>query len=444
MCVCVFMHSFHICLRKFAMKSSSHFLCREYQTTAFAAILTLQLLITGSARCTPFAAGLKSSRSGIMPLSQEVKTALEQFIKQAENGGHVAAMSNMFQYLKAHNLCYTHRVNPSLVHVHPQNRDGIGVYPTEVRTLLSDIGDAGWSWSEVKAIATEVPSLDRSVEDFNRQLVANSNGLLPEVRPGTVKYASLSATHTNMVLRLFAAAEKHPDERFTTSGTLSMEKLSKHDPAFEDAVRHGLHWEILSSEVLVAFPELAGLIQLTANTSGQLQRKETELQLAKRIFGCWQRQSQVNPSGCVSFNDVKRDLMRSKPACMDSLSSLFRFVLQFGGGTSADYLNETVRVCSACRPKTLGNEFWTAILTQPRILVCLFRNSFAMCKDMWPVLDFLFGLKKDCHLSSIRKCSTVSSHSPCCGAVCHACTFGQNCASFRAQEALQPEHAKQA
>ena len=64
--------------------------------------------------------------------------------------------------------------------------------------------------------------------------------------------------------------------------TLSMEKLMKHDPIYHDAVTHGLCWDVVSSEVLDAFPELASLIQLTANTSGQLQRKETELQLAKR------------------------------------------------------------------------------------------------------------------------------------------------------------------
>ena len=97
--------------------------------------------------------------------------------------------------------------------------------------------------------------------------------MLPEVQPGTVKFASLSATHTNLVLRLFQAGCKHSDERFCTSGHLSMEKLKKHDPIYHDAVTHGLYWDIVSSEVLDAFPELASLIQLTANTSGQLQKK---------------------------------------------------------------------------------------------------------------------------------------------------------------------------
>ena len=147
----------------------------------------------------------------------------------------------------------------------------------------------------MKAVATEVPQTDTKVEEFNRKLVLRSQNMLP----GTVKFASLSArlsaTHTNLVLRLFQAGCKHSDERFCTSGHLSMEKLKKHDPIYHDAVTHGLYWDIVSSEVLDAFPELASLIQLTANTSGQLQRKETELQLAKRIYACWEKSPRPFP-----------------------------------------------------------------------------------------------------------------------------------------------------
>ena len=304
-----------------------------------------------------------------MPLGQDVVEKVKAYIKQAEDGGHVAAISNLFTYLKSRNLMYTQRVIPSLVHIHPDNRDGLGCYPTEVHGLLTDIGSSGWSWSEVKAIATEVPHGDTKVQEFNQKLIQSSHGMLPEVQPGTVKFASLSATHTNLVLRLFAAECKHSDERFCTSGHLSMEKLQRHDCNVHDAVTHGLSWDILSSEILGSFPELASLIQLTANTSGQLQRKETELQLAKRAYACWEKKSKQNPQ--VKFEDVKADLLRSKPACQESLANLFRFVMQYGGGQGCSFLNETIQVCSACPPKTLGNEFWSAILTQPRFLASL-------------------------------------------------------------------------
>lgn len=303
-----------------------------------------------------------------MALTQSVKDTIKGYLKQAEDGGHVAAMAGLFQYLKSMRLMHSQKVQPDLVHVHPANRDGIGVYPTEVHTLLSDIGDAGWSWAEVRPIAVEVASGDLKIQEFNEQLVVSSGGLLPPVQAGTVKMASLSATHTNMVLRLFASASQHVDERFTTGGRLSKEKLKEHDVEFWNAVDSGLTWDVIDHTVMEAFPELAGLVQLTANTSGQLQRRETELQLAKRIFCCWERKSSTHPSGCVSFEDVKKELMKSKPACGDSLAHLFRFAMQYGGGQRCSYLEETIRVCAACPPKMLGSDFWSAILTQPRCL----------------------------------------------------------------------------
>ena len=39
----------------------------------------------------------------------------------------------------------------------------------------------------------------------------------------------------------------------------------------------------------------------------------------------------------VKFEDVKADLMRSKPACQESLANLFRFVMQYGGGSRLQF-----------------------------------------------------------------------------------------------------------
>ena len=47
-----------------------------------------------------------------MPLGQDVVEKVKTYIKQAEDGGHVAAISNLFTYLKSCNLMYTQRVIP--------------------------------------------------------------------------------------------------------------------------------------------------------------------------------------------------------------------------------------------------------------------------------------------------------------------------------------------
>lgn len=328
-----------------------------------------------------------------------MKDKIQEIIAQAEGGGHVQAMGKLFSYLKQAGHMYSHRVAPKLVLVHPANRDGIGCYPTEVHSLLSDIGDAGWSWQEIRAVAVEIDSNDTKIASFNAGLVEQSNGLLPPL--GSGKFASLSATHTNLVLRLFDANWTHQDERFATNGKLSPDKLKMYDVEFHDAVTNGLKWDILSSHVLDEFPQLAGLIQLTCNTSAQLMRRETELQLAKRIHSTWLKIVQRKPS--VSFQDVKTDLLRSKPPCQESLANLFKFVLQYGGGHDPVYLTETIKNCSSLTPKVLGPAFWESLTTQPRFLaiftICFVNELVEMveiggcCFWYWLFTTFFDGFK---------------------------------------------------
>ena len=90
----------------------------------------------------------------------------------------------------------------------------------------------------------------------------------------------------------------------------------------------------------------------------------------------------------VKFEDVKADLMRSKPACQESLANLFRFVMQYGGGQGCSFLNETIEVSSTCPPKTLGNEFWSAILTHGRFLVSL--QSVCFLRTLFVVIRYIY------------------------------------------------------
>ena len=139
---------FLICICHLDLHVLSHFAC-----TPLVLRQCFVHALQGSFLSSHYAVGPRCSREG-------------GWFHQAgcERGAHVAAISNLFTYLKSCNLMYTQRVIPSLVHIHPDNRDGLGCYPTEVHGLLTDIGSSGWSWSEVKAVATEVPQTDTKVE----------------------------------------------------------------------------------------------------------------------------------------------------------------------------------------------------------------------------------------------------------------------------------------
>ena len=124
--------------------------------------------------------------------------------------------------------------------------------------------------------------------NFNQNLWQSARGLLSPIEEdeeGTVKFASLSCTHTNQVLRLFHYGMEHSDEKYTSHGKLSKEKLRMLDSEYHDAVEHGLWWDVISAdlaEVLDKFPSLPTMLQACYNTGAPLQRRETELQMARR------------------------------------------------------------------------------------------------------------------------------------------------------------------
>ena len=128
--------------------------------------------------------------------------------------------------------------------------------------------------------------------------------------------------------------------------------LKGFDKDFWDAASYGLFWDVLSKEVVQEFPELPNMFQQAMNTGSQIQRKETELQMARR--------TQFVIAGrhpAPSYEAVRQQISRTKPACLNTLPFIFKFCLNFGGQT---WLMDTERACKSST-RTLGPEFWDAI-----------------------------------------------------------------------------------
>ena len=89
----------------------------------------------------------------------------------------------------------------------------------------------------------------------------------------------------NAVLRMFKDGVRHEAaESIMGSPTLSPEGLKAHDAGFYNAVCNGLEWTVIGSLAVRTWPNLTQLLCEASNTNGQLQRQESELQLAQRIF----------------------------------------------------------------------------------------------------------------------------------------------------------------
>ena len=198
----------------------------------------------------------------------------------------VQAVDKVLELLKANGLAYIQRISPQFVGVHPSNRYGQGVTPSEVHALLEDIFQLGWSWGKVaQATCVEMPvgKFQREHEFFNIELAQGSDNQLAPVGAGTLKFYSLSCGHTNQGLRAALAGVPSTSATLADNGFMDKGKIAARDPAMGRAIAEGLEWLVLCRQVEGAFPQLLTMIQEALNASDQIHRAESELEVALKI-----------------------------------------------------------------------------------------------------------------------------------------------------------------
>ena len=135
------------------------------------------------------------------------------------------------------------------------------------------------------------------------------------VTPLAMRYRSIAGSHSNVTLRAFLHAAEALDpssvERLISGDKFSLEKLGHADRQFAEAVRTGLNWLVISKDVENMFPELASVAQSAANVS--VAKVESELQVLRKIHANVVDRMKGG-SKAVCWDDVKADVLRSKPA----------------------------------------------------------------------------------------------------------------------------------
>ena len=287
-------------------------------------------------------------------------TKVAECIRSArEHGNLVREAKSILQMLKESGQAVEIRLSPSIVGVHPANRDGLGVSPLDCHALLSDILDIGFSDYIPVAICVEA---NQAMKDYNAELMRSSGGLLPEFPSvDAIKYGSLSASHTNQLLRMISHGVTHSDVRATIDGKLSIDRLQVVDREMAEACRSGLRWTVLPSSVMDKHPDLAWLIQSAMNSAGQIARAESEMQVLKRVHAAWVMASSGGMR--VEYTAIAKRVLASKPPCAPSLPFMFKFMLRASGGQKGDLLGNTERFIKHASPcqKAIGSECWDAL-----------------------------------------------------------------------------------
>ena len=231
------------------------------------------------------------------------------------------------------------RLAPALVGVDPANRGGLGCSAGEVHLLLEDIIEAGFSPPATShaACMEERPGAT-ALEDFNKELVAAQD--LAPVEPHTLRYGSLSCSHTNMGLRALAAGVPSDHALLSEDGRLSAAKVRKRDRPMAEACEQGLRWRCYRWHTRVWYPRLPALIVEARNVVGGTTRRKSDAEGLALIHGLAGRGnlagSASNPPDWVA---IQAAAIRHKPPWAELVAEMCLFVAAKSGGTSGEHLH---------------------------------------------------------------------------------------------------------
>lgn len=286
-------------------------------------------------------------------MTPEQRKTLEKFCRDAEQGSLVSSMKQALEFMEKSGLCWQSSVKPQMLGVHHLNRDGLGIDVSHMQELLTSVCQMGWDPASVHPICVEVPAGDeQAFWTFNKRLADESMGKLPcPERP--LKYATISASHTNMMMKSLLASCKHPQGCLTDgNGHLMMASVPL---ALQEACKSGLAWTVLSAAV-AEVTMLIPLLQSSMNATHQVAKGETELQVAMKIASAIKTRGKAQ----LSWNDVQQEVLRSRPRCATACPSIFMWVAKYAAGDKMKATEAFIR-SNGHPSKELGPGSWEVL-----------------------------------------------------------------------------------
>ena len=307
-------------------RSGANLINKEEQFEALVAQkFALRTLCLSSIRPSPVVMGII--------VDQEIVRLLAE-TDSGSRGTVVATVDKILGKLEKAGLAYRMRIPPSLVGVHPINRNGYGLSPVEVHALGSDIVKLGWSW-QACAHAVCVEDEKSVIGRFTEKLTSQPG--LAQQKASIVKFGSLSCSHTNAFLN--ACNEGVPTDVTSLQhidGRISPSTIGERDPLMKEAFEKGLDWLVIRSSVVDAYPSLPELVQHAKNAPGAIARRESEVQLLLRI----QEAIDLSQGSPVDWDSVKSKLLMRHVAHPGGLQSLIDFAKRWGGGVGGRFVHD--------------------------------------------------------------------------------------------------------
>ena len=137
------------------------------------------------------------------------KAKFKEVLDGATQKGLLSSMEVAYALLKEHGYMYHLQVHSKLIGCHEGNRDGFGVDPEHVHSLVDRFHDMGFVPSAGRYMAVEIPmgAQGDTTREFNQKLAASSKDLFLACDIVSIKGSVVTITIYNIFFFCICVAE---------------------------------------------------------------------------------------------------------------------------------------------------------------------------------------------------------------------------------------------
>ena len=227
---------------------------------------------------------------------------------------------------------------------HPINRWDTNIDPSEVIEKVKKLCKAGFSLSETHgAVCTEkMPGAKGDAyEQANAEVADRSNKMLMSVSKGSLKFFTITNSHTNQSMRSAKSGAPCDDPEVSHDGKLSMAKIRTLDPAYGHATDEGMKWWSISCVVEEELPLILQIIAEADNVPHAIAKQDTVFQIAFKAHKFAQQQARnqyednvVRDGAPVDWTLVATQVRRSELKHLADIDGVVSFVKLWSGTLS--------------------------------------------------------------------------------------------------------------
>lgn len=289
-----------------------------------------------------------ANRTPSAPLQAPVwNPAIARLIEESsrESNQILSVIDTVLKHLLENNLAYRAQIPPSLVGVSPKNRDGYGLSPIRVHSVGTKIAKLGFSWDACNHAVCIEDDRKSEIANYSAEISRKNPGLGPLLK-SNIKYGSLSCSHTNNFLVAANAGVASNNTLLAIDNRLSASLIGGRDPQFKEALDKGLHWVVLKAEVAEFYPEFCHMLQHGKNAIGDVQQRESEVQLMMNIQQAAEDMSRK--SGNIDWKKLVSIIANRNDQSPADAKSYVEFVRRWGGGAGGKFVHDLHRFDQLC------------------------------------------------------------------------------------------------